>query len=77
MRAEYADRLRLGPLEIIVRDVDDQGEITALGVSLEPEPLTRPLPGFVSREALGRPPAPHPPPQGAGRRRRQSGTAGE
>ena len=52
--AEYADRLRLGPLEIIVRDVDDQGEITALGVSLEPEPLAQPLPAFVRRDALGR-----------------------
>lgn len=52
--AEYADRLRLGPLEIIVRDVDDQGEITAIGVSLEPEPLARPLPDFLSRDTVGR-----------------------
>ena len=52
--AEYADRLRLGPLEIIVRSVDDQGQITSLGVSLEPEPLTRPLPEFLNRKALGR-----------------------
>ncbi|TPW27615.1 potassium/proton antiporter [Pararhizobium mangrovi] len=49
-RAEYADRLRLGPLEIIVRDVDDRGEITSLGVSLEPEPLARPLPDFINRK---------------------------
>ncbi|HET7411068.1 MAG TPA: potassium/proton antiporter, partial [Pararhizobium sp.] len=50
--AEYADRLRLGPLEIIVRDVDEKGEITSLGVSLEPEPLARPLPIFLDPRAL-------------------------
>lgn len=53
--AEYADRLRLGPLEMIVRDVDDQGAITAIGVSLEPEPLARPVPEIVGRLAHSRP----------------------
>ena len=41
-RAEYADRVTLGPIELIVRDVDDNGKITGLGLSFEPvAPLRR------------------------------------
>ena len=34
--AEYADRVLIGPIELIVRDVDDKGRITGLGLSFEP-----------------------------------------
>ena len=35
-RAEYADRVNLGPIELIVRDVDEKGRISSVGVALEP-----------------------------------------
>ncbi|MDH6234213.1 cell volume regulation protein A [Mesorhizobium soli] len=38
---EYADRLNLGPIELIVRDMDEKGKITAIGLSFEP---TQPQP---------------------------------
>ena len=34
--AEYADRVSLGPIELIVRDVDEKGRIISVGVALEP-----------------------------------------
>jgi cell volume regulation protein A len=37
--AEYADRVSLGPIELIVRDTDDKGEIDSVGLSLEPQEL--------------------------------------
>src|SRR5262245_24048057 len=33
---EYADRVVIGPIELIVRDVDEKGRITGLGLSFEP-----------------------------------------
>ncbi|MGL3607126.1 potassium/proton antiporter [Rhizobium sp. G187] len=40
-RADYADRVRLGPIVLIVRDIDENGHISSVGVSLEPvEPAT-------------------------------------
>ncbi|PZO79086.1 MAG: potassium/proton antiporter [Mesorhizobium amorphae] len=33
---EYADRVSLGPIDLIVRDVDENGRITSLGLSFEP-----------------------------------------
>ncbi|MEP9372865.1 potassium/proton antiporter [Mesorhizobium sp. KR1-2] len=33
---EYADRLTLGPIELIVRDMDENGRITGVGLSFEP-----------------------------------------
>ncbi|WP_295813006.1 potassium/proton antiporter [uncultured Nitratireductor sp.] len=35
-RAEYGDRTTLGQIELIVRDVDEDGGITAIGLSMEP-----------------------------------------
>ncbi|MCO6051343.1 potassium/proton antiporter [Mesorhizobium sp. RP14(2022)] len=35
-QAEYADRISLGPIDLIVRDVDENGRITSLGLSFEP-----------------------------------------
>ncbi|HEV7255352.1 MAG TPA: potassium/proton antiporter [Mesorhizobium sp.] len=34
--AEYADRVSFGPIELIVRDVDENGRVSALGLSFEP-----------------------------------------
>lgn len=46
-RAEYADRVLLGPIELIVRDVDEDGAVVSAGLSLEPE--ARPaIPAFMS-----------------------------
>lgn len=48
-RAEYADRVTLGPIELIVRDVNsDDGRITAVGLSLEPHATTPSIPPFLS-----------------------------
>ena len=42
--AEYADRVPLGPIELIVRDTDDKGEIDSVGLSLEPQELAPSIP---------------------------------
>jgi cell volume regulation protein A len=46
--AEYADRVSLGPIELIVRDVDDKGRITGLGLSFEPTAPVARVPVFLS-----------------------------
>ncbi|TWG97953.1 potassium/proton antiporter (CPA1 family) [Mesorhizobium sp. J18] len=46
--AGYGDRVALGPIELIVRDVDDDGNITAVGLSLEPMMSPRRVPVFLS-----------------------------
>lgn len=46
--AEYADRVTLGTIELIVRDVAESGEITSVGVSLEPAPPPPNIPAFLS-----------------------------
>jgi cell volume regulation protein A len=51
-RAEYADRVPLGPVELIVRDTDDKGDIDTVGVSLEPELQHRQVPLFVTGREL-------------------------
>ena len=33
---EYADRVALGPIDLIVRDTDENGRVSALGLSFEP-----------------------------------------
>lgn len=50
--AGYGDRVALGPIELIVRDVDESGAIVAAGLSLEP--LARParVPVFLSAGEL-------------------------
>ncbi|SMH57019.1 potassium/proton antiporter [Mesorhizobium australicum] len=42
--AEYADRVLLGPIELIVRDTDDKGVIDSVGLSLEPQELAPSMP---------------------------------
>ncbi|MFE0016709.1 potassium/proton antiporter [Mesorhizobium sp. NPDC059054] len=46
--AEYADRVSLGPIELIVRDVDEKGRITSLGLSFEPTAPVARVPVFLS-----------------------------
>jgi len=46
--AEYADRVSLGPIELIVRDVDEKGRIVGVGVSIEPTPQVTSVPVFLS-----------------------------
>ncbi len=50
--AEYADRLPLGTIELIVRDVGDDGKITSVGLSLEPTPVITSIPAFLSPAEL-------------------------
>jgi cell volume regulation protein A len=45
-RAEYADRVTIGPIELIVRDVDENGAITGVGLSFEPAPPPPGIPGL-------------------------------
>lgn len=47
-RAEYGDRAPLGTIELIVRDVDEQGAITAIGLSLDPPVDMTRVPVFLS-----------------------------
>lgn len=51
-RAEYADRVAFGPVELIVRDVDGEGRITSVGISLTPEPPKARIPFFLNFPAL-------------------------
>jgi cell volume regulation protein A len=51
-RAEYADRVTLGPIELIVRDVDDKGRVTSIGVSLDPAPPPRAIPVFLGAREI-------------------------
>jgi cell volume regulation protein A len=47
-KADYADRVRLGSIILIVRDLDDQDHISSVGMSLEAvEPATT-LPIFIN-----------------------------
>jgi cell volume regulation protein A len=47
-RAEYGDRVILGPIELIVRDVSEQGEVRSIGLSLEPVATPPRVPVFLS-----------------------------
>ncbi len=46
--AEYADRVPLGPIDLIVRDVDEKGKVTSVGVSFEPHEARQQVPVFLS-----------------------------
>ncbi len=47
-QAEYADRVAVGPVELIVREVDDKGKVVTVGVSLEPEAQNPQVPLFLT-----------------------------
>jgi len=50
---EYADRVMIGPIELIVRDVDEKGRITGLGLSFEPTAPVARVPVFMSAGEIG------------------------
>ncbi len=52
-RAEYADRVPLGPIELIVRDVDEDGKVAAVGLSFEPTAVAPRIPVFLSAGEIG------------------------
>jgi cell volume regulation protein A len=51
-RAEYADRVTLGPIELIVRDVDEKGRVASVGIALEPTPQRPPIPAFFGASEI-------------------------
>ncbi|QPC85952.1 potassium/proton antiporter [Mesorhizobium sp. NBSH29] len=52
-RAEYADRVMVGPIELIVRDVDEKGRIISVGLSTEPLAIQPTVPVFLSIAEIG------------------------
>jgi cell volume regulation protein A len=50
-RAEYADRVTLGPVELIVRDVDEKGRVVSVGIALEPAPPPS-IPAFMGAREI-------------------------
>ncbi|AZN73946.1 potassium/proton antiporter [Georhizobium profundi] len=51
-KAEFGDRVVLKNVEIIVRDVDDQGRTTSAGLSLDPEASRPNIPVFLSAREI-------------------------
>jgi len=51
-KAEFGDRVVLKNVEIIVRDVDDQGRITSAGLSLDPDSNRPNIPVFLSAREI-------------------------
>jgi potassium/hydrogen antiporter len=51
-RVEYADRLPLGDIELIVRDLDEQGHVIEVGVSVEPQIAQPHIPVFLSASMM-------------------------
>ncbi|MBX9456400.1 MAG: potassium/proton antiporter [Rhizobium sp.] len=47
-RADYADRVRLGPIILIVRDIDETNHIASVGISMEAVEPRRTLPIFLN-----------------------------
>ena len=47
-RAEYADRVMIGPIELIVRDVGEDGTLASVGLSTEPHHAAPQVPVFLS-----------------------------
>jgi len=45
--------LLIGPIELIVRDVDDKGKISGLGLSFEPTAPVARVPVFLSAGEIG------------------------
>jgi cell volume regulation protein A len=47
-RADYADRIRLGPIILIVRDIDETNHISSIGISMEAVEPRQTLPIFLN-----------------------------
>lgn len=43
----------MSPIELIIRDVDENGKVLAVGVSLEPASTTPTVPVFLSVKEMG------------------------
>jgi potassium/hydrogen antiporter len=52
--AEYADRIRLGHIILIVRDLDENGHIASVGVSMEAVDPTDNAPPFLSLRGMAK-----------------------
>ena len=50
-RAEFADRVNLGPVDVIVRDIDERGRVVEAGVSFE-QRAEPPVPAYLSPQTL-------------------------
>lgn len=51
-QADYADRVRLGTIVLIIRDIDETGHVASVGVSLEPVAPATNLPIFFNIREL-------------------------
>lgn len=51
-QADYADRVRLGTIVLIIRDIDETGHLASVGVSLEPVAPATNLPIFLNIREL-------------------------
>lgn len=49
---EYADRISLGPIELIVREVDEKGGVVSVGLSLDPQPVPPSMPLLLTAGEL-------------------------
>ena len=49
---EYADRVALGLIDLIVREVDDKGEVVSVGLSLDPQPVPPSIPLLLTAGEL-------------------------
>jgi len=47
-KADYADRVRLGPIILIVRDIDETNHVSSIGISMEAVEPQRTLPVFLN-----------------------------
>lgn len=47
-KADYADRVRLGPIILIVRDIDETNHVSSIGISMEAVEPKRTLPVFLN-----------------------------
>ncbi|GAB4360060.1 MAG: potassium/proton antiporter [Oricola sp.] len=50
--ADYADRVVIGPVELIVRDIDEDGNVVAAGLSLEPDANRPDIPPFLTLRGM-------------------------
>jgi len=51
-QVEYGDRVSLGTIELIVRDVDEKGRATSVGIALEPAPPPPAIPAFMGASEI-------------------------
>jgi cell volume regulation protein A len=52
-KADYADRIRIGPIVLIVRDVGENNHISAIGISMEAAKPAATPPLFLSMREIG------------------------